>query len=137
MKNDSEVLGEALRDILQPFHDARGKVLTAVLQDEVANAESLMLIFGSECLTLQCDPDLDTVAVSFGAIALSKDTEDLTGSAAWSRFIGKEFCWGWLTVNQQGYTDGVLLSFDGVVPEVGVSVVASSFETLEIRQSAA
>ena len=63
------------------------------------------------------------------------DRPDLTTDPAWSRFIGKELSTGWLMQNQQGYADGALLSFDGVVPEVGLNVVAA-FEVLEIRQRA-
>ncbi|MGI4854050.1 MAG: DUF6334 family protein [Janthinobacterium lividum] len=136
MSKEPEATENPLQVALQPFHAAQGKLLTAVLQDEVDEAESVLLVFGSECLTFQCHPDQDVVTLSFGAATPSEDADDLTGSRAWSRFIGKEFFWGWLTVNQRGATDGVLLSFDGVVPEIGLNVVAASFETLEVRQRA-
>lgn len=134
--SDTKATGVGLQAALQPFLAAQGKVLTAVLQDEVNEAECILLVFDSECLTFQCDPDLDVVTLSFGPVTPSDEADDLTASAAWSRFIGKEFFLGWLTVNQQGATDGVLLSFDGVVPEIGLNVVAATFETLEVRQRA-
>ncbi len=136
MTDEPKATRNVLQAALQPFHAAQGKLLTAVLQEDVNEAEAILLVFGSECLTFQCDPDRDVVTLSFGTATPSENADDLTGSGAWSRFIGKEFFWGWLTVNQQGATDGVLLSFDGVVPEIGLNVVAASFETLEVRQRA-
>jgi hypothetical protein len=44
----------------------------------------------------------------------------------WSAFIGVPFGWGWITVNQQGYCDGMLLSFGGIAPQVVMNVKASS-----------
>lgn len=108
-------------------------MLTAILRDDAEDGERLLLVFGAESLYLLCDPEMDVIDVAFGPAEASGDASDLTADPAWSRFIGKEFFWGWFTINQQGYTDGVLLSFDGVVPEIGVNVIASSFETLQIK----
>jgi hypothetical protein len=35
-------------------------------------------------------------------------------------------------VNQQGYLDGVLLSFGGVIPQLLITVVASSLKTRKV-----
>ena len=121
---------------LKPFLEAQGRQLTAVLSNDTGEGEDLILAFGAEALIFRCNEDSDAITVSFEAIPELEDADDLTASSAWSRFIGKEFSTGWLTLNQQGYTDGALLSFDGVVPEVGLNVVAAAFEVLEIRQRA-
>ncbi len=120
--------------LLQPFRDCQQRVLTAVLQGEGEAGETILLVFGADALALQSDPDLDTLTISFGPLADVEDFTDLTGDRPWSRFIGKPFFWGWLTTNQQGYTDGALVSFDGVLPEVGVTVVASSLETVLVTR---
>ncbi len=113
---------------LEPFQACGQKQLTAVLHGDAEDGEVLLLVFGNDALSLKSDPDQDTLVVVFGPVGDTGDLDDLTGDAPWSRFIGKPFFWGWLTVNQQGYTDGALISFDGVIPEVGVNVVASSLE---------
>ena len=54
---------------------------------------------------------------------------DVSSNEPWVNFIGKVFGWGWITLNQQGYCDGVLLSFEQVVfPEVALNVIASSIK---------
>ena len=128
--------GAAFISELEPFRKAQGKTLTAVLRRDYGEGEELTLAFGSERLLLRCDEVRDAVQIKFGGIELVDDIDDLTADAPWSRFIGKEFFWGWLTINPQGFADGVLLSFDGVVPELGLNVVASTFEVLEIRHVA-
>jgi hypothetical protein len=53
---------------------------------------------------------------------------DASQSKPWSSFIGKTFGWGWITINQQDALDGILLSFDGIIPEVMLNVIASSIK---------
>lgn len=119
---------------LQPFLQAQGRQLTAVLSNDTGEGEEILLAFGADALIFRCNEDSDAIAVSFEPIPDLEDADDLTTELAWSRFIGKELSTGWLTLNQQGYTDGALLSFDGVVPEIGLNVVAAAFEVLEVRQ---
>jgi hypothetical protein len=136
MNDTLKAAGKALSPILQPFHQAQGKQLTAVLRRDTDEGEEMILAFGMDGLFFACDEDLDKLTLRFEELSDIEDVEDLTTDAAWNRFLGKEFFWGWLTINQQGYNDGALLSFDGVVPEIGLNVVASEFEVLEIRQRA-
>lgn len=128
---------ELQRGALEAFHAFGQKVLEAVLHREGEDGEAIALIFGDGALQLKSDPDLDQISVTFGPLINTQDYDDLTGDAPWSRFIGKPFSWGWLTVNQRGDLDGALLSFDGVVPEVGVTVVASSLEILLLSRASA
>ena len=125
-----------MSETLKPFLQAQGRQLTAVLGNDTGEGEEIILAFSAEGLVFRCNEDSDAISVSFEAITALEGADDLTAEPTWSRFIGKEFSTGWLTLNQQGYTDGALLSFDGVVPEVGLNVVAAAFEVLEIRQRA-
>ena len=44
-------------------------------------------------------------------------------------FTPKTFGWGWVAIDQQGYCDGLLLSFEAIVfPEIVLNVVASSIK---------
>jgi hypothetical protein len=56
-------------------------------------------------------------------------------AALWKSLLGKECGWTWVAVNQQGFCDSVMLSFDGVVPTVLLHVIASSIEILSITRS--
>jgi hypothetical protein len=121
---------------MAPFHAAQGYTLTAVLSADTDKGEEIILAFGVRGLVFGCDADTDALELAFVELDDVDDADDLTGDPAWSKYIGKEFSTGWLTVNQQGFADGALLSFDDVVPEVGLNVVAGAFEFLEIRQRA-
>jgi len=52
--------------------------------------------------------------------------------ASWKNQLGSECDWTWTAVNQQGYMDSILLSFDGVVPTVLLHGIATSIEVLSI-----
>jgi hypothetical protein len=91
--------------------------------------EAIILDFASVSLDLKVEPDDDTI--SFGVAEIDglcrTGYVDASGLEPWDRLIGKPFGWGWVTINQQGYTDGILLSFDAIFPNVIVNVIASSF----------
>lgn len=128
--------GEALFPFLSAFHDVNGLTLKAVTLGS-SSGESptiIFLDFGSKCLAVRADGEDDTVEFwsldpgLSGSIAKS----DASGMFPWKAFIGREFGWGWVTVNQQGYLDGIVLSFGGITPQVLITVVASSLKVAEI-----
>jgi hypothetical protein len=89
--------------------------------------DKIRLEFDDESLLVEAEPDYDTITVRH--ISNNEDSTvdwlDASNSEPWSCFIGKPFGWGWLTINQQGYHDGVLLSFDGIEPGIILNVMAS------------
>jgi hypothetical protein len=94
------------------------------------------VVFGFDTLFLSviADIDDDTVKVwTSGRVDfdMAKAT-DVTQSRPWSSFVGKSLGWGWVMVNQQGYCDGLMLSFANIQPQVCLNVVASSFKVFEI-----
>jgi len=71
----------------------------------------------------------DTVDFQFAdATNLPLDRVDVSHLPPWKDFVGVPFGWGWVTVNQQGYCDGMLLSLGGIFPQVVLSVIASSIK---------
>ncbi len=122
------------KQAMEAFQAAQGLPFTAVVAAESDEGEEIILAFGTQGLLFVSDEDNDTLSVKFAELQDIDDAEDLTADPVWSRFIGKEFSAGWLTINQHGVTDGALLSFDEVFPQVALNVVASGFEFLEIRQ---
>lgn len=127
---------EALFPLLSSFHALNGLSLKDVRQNRVDDTVvSIVLDFDSKVLILAADEDDDTIEI---VVRDSSDSQEpspgglLGHTNPWQRFIRKEFGWGWVTINQQGYLDGVLLSFDGISPQLIVTVVASSLKINDI-----
>lgn len=90
--------------------------------------DRLALDFGRLSLIVAADESNDSIDVTVAGTSGRRYPGGMDGShlEPWNQFIGKRFGWGWVTVNQQGYCDGVLLSFGGIVPQVVLNVMASS-----------
>ena len=86
--------------------------------------------FDGPILVVTANPDDDTVTLDITnhSDADKKGWIDANRSEVWKSFIEKPLGWGWVTVNQQGYVDGILLSFGGLTPQVILNVIASSIE---------
>lgn len=121
---------EALFPMLSIFHLINGQPLEAVwqVQAEGCSGDILLLSFGSNILSVSVIEDDDSIELSASGAMGSMNRVDVSGEEPWNTFLGKQFGWGWLTVNQQGYCDGVLLSFNGIVPQIMLNVVASSLK---------
>ena len=120
---------------------AMGRTESARLVDVLerlddGQCDSVALVFSTQALILKANGDNDTIVV-----ATVPANEPLSGfrpslDPTWARLRGKEFGWGWVTVNQQGYCDGVLLSFETLEPCVLINVIASSLKTQPIGTGA-
>ncbi len=94
----------------------------------------VILDFDQLSLIIEARPEDDTVEIRTEEVnPIGKAGVDASNSDLWSSFIGKQFGWGWATINQQGYCDGVLLSFGGITPQVMLNVVASSIDEVKLR----
>jgi hypothetical protein len=121
---------EALLPLLSVFHEVDGALLKAVRQTITEESISVIsLDFGSKALIIEAEED-DTVTISIKDGLPQGD--EINNQQQWIDLIGKPMGWGWVTVNQQGYLDGVLLSFDGVIPQLLITVVASSLKTKRV-----
>jgi hypothetical protein len=129
--------GEAHQNILDAFDRlslTTDRQLQAVHEEWLDGCRSrLILSFAGESLILKAVEEDDTIEVSV-AESMLPDSNFLAVSneMAWKSLVGKEFGWGWATINQQGYCDGILLSFDNVVPRIVVNVSASSLDVFSI-----
>jgi hypothetical protein len=131
MTGAKKAAAQALYPMLELFQNVNDRVLQAVQKVYVTGSlESLILTFDGVSIVVRADPGDDTVELMIEnnvEIAHGART-DVSRSWPWSSFIGRTFGWGWLIVNQQGYCDGVLFSFDGIAPQVMLNVVASSIK---------
>jgi hypothetical protein len=117
--------------MLSAFHSVGDRSLQTVWQVYTEGSlDRLILDFGQISLIIVADENDDTIDIT---IADSPDPHSIGGVDGsslkpWNSFIGKRFGWGWVTVNQQGYRDGLLLSFESIVPQIVLNVIASSIK---------
>ena len=130
MKVDAALaVGAALFPVLSGFHEIGQQSLRAVWQASTAACLD-RIIFDFDPLSLVVSAMQDDDSIDFNVVVAA--TVDRTGGIdasqlpAWKDLINAPFGWGWVTVNQQGYCDGLLLSFRGIVPQVVLNVTASS-----------
>ncbi|MBI3658547.1 MAG: hypothetical protein HY232_19250 [Acidobacteria bacterium] len=121
----------ALSPLLSVFHSISGQPLQAVWQIYTEGSlDRLILDFGSSSLVVIADENDDSIDCKISdATDLHKaGSVDASHLAPWNSFVGKSFGWGWVTINQQGYCDGLLLSFEGIIPQLALNVMASSIK---------
>lgn len=101
--------------------------------------DRLILDFGKSLLVITVDKDDDSIDFW---VEGSTDSErsgwvEVSGSPPWSEHVTKLFGWGWITVNQQGYCDGLLLGFGDIGPHIVLNVIASSINVAAIARLSA
>ncbi len=130
---------EALAPMLSAFHSISDQSLQAVWHVYTdGSLDKLVLDFSRVSLTVVGDEDDDSIDIAATETADLRNAGGVDGShlEPWNRLIGKPFGWGWVTVNQQGYCDGLLLSFGGIVPQIALNVIASSIKISTITAAA-
>src|SRR5688572_30472593 len=101
---------------LGEFFLVEGHPLNRVWQEyQNSNVRLLMLDFGAQSLLITSISADGTIRfrTSPKEEVDRKDYKDISETRPWVEFLGGEFGWGWITLNQQGYWDGLLLSFGG------------------------
>jgi hypothetical protein len=96
----------------------------------------LVLQWDSGFLLFRADSDTDSLEAEYheGAFVPSVKYRSLRSSKPWSEYLGKSCGWTWLAVDQEGYWDSALLSFDDIIPNVLLNVTGSSIGVFSIVQ---
>jgi hypothetical protein len=96
----------------------------------------LVLQWDNGFLSFRADGDTDSLEAEYheGILAPSGNYRSLRSYTPWSEYLGKNCGWTWLAVDQEGYWDGALLSFDDIIPNVLLNVSASSIGVFSIVQ---
>ena len=128
---------EVLHPFLSGFHDLDGLKLTSVEEERVDGMlVGIVLRFGLRAVLIKAEPDDDTIdfrIANHSTFELDRDN-DASTLQPWCSFLDKEFGWGWVLINQQGYLDGLVLSFGVIVPQLLISTVASSLKLLQVTE---
>lgn len=127
---------EALWPLLDTFQALSGHPLRRARHFyDAASLNAVVLDFGNLFLTVTTEKDDDTIEFSVGSADCEVNKSiDVSNAPPWASFMGAPFGWGWVTVNQQGYTDGLIMSFGGIVPQIMLSVMASSIKESTIKE---
>ena len=114
--------------LLSEFHKIGTRVLRKVWYVWTDQClDKIIFEFEEVSLLVEAEVEYDTIAIRcIGNDKLSDYSTAAGSTDLWNQFIGKTFAWGWITINQQNYLDGILLSFDTIMPNILVNVAASS-----------
>jgi hypothetical protein len=130
-------ISKELHNALSEFHKLSDLLLTAVRYVCIDGClDKIVLEFDQVCLLIEAEADFDTVI--FQVINNEEFTDFSSTNAShlepWNAFIGRPFGWGWITINQQNYVDGIQLSFELIHPNVSLNVIASSISVSTMNQ---
>jgi hypothetical protein len=118
-----------LPDRLEPYrlHDVYERMIDGC-RDEI------VLSFGDCFLSFKAVPDTDTIEAQFHGkkFVAKRGCKSVCGDEPWSRYLNQDCGWTWLAINQQGYWDTALISFEAVVPNILLNVMASSIYVFAI-----
>ena len=132
-------VAEALSPMLDVFHSIGEAPLHLVRYVYAEGClERIVLSFGRTSLVALADEDDDTIVLwtaSTESLEISAEVDMRLATTLWEPFVGKQFGWGYVVVNQQGYCDGLLLGFADIRPKVFLQVVASSIEVRSISEA--
>lgn len=120
----------ALDAVLQRFEDLECRRLSGVwLRYEHESVAEVVLDFGDLFLAAVAEEDYDTLKIEIRSGQALTAFTDASGIAPWNLYLGQGFSWGWLTMDQKGYVDGVLLGFgDDIYPKIVLNVIASEIK---------
>jgi Family of unknown function (DUF6334) len=88
--------------------------------------EEMVLDFGETCLIITANEEEDSLEVRAAQRPDTAGFVNVSESEPWTRFVGKRFGWGWLTINQLGAWDGLMLGFEAAAPQIMLHVTDSS-----------
>ena len=88
--------------------------------------EEMVLDFGETCLMITANEEEDSLEVRAAQLPDTAGFVNVSESEPWARFVGKRFGWGWLTINQLGAWDGLVLGFEAAAPQIMLHVIDSS-----------
>lgn len=115
------------RDVPYVLHDVVEKTMYGCRDELILNLGDCFLRFG-------VDNDTDTITSQFqpSPFRAKRGYRSIQSAKPWKKYVGKECGWTWFAWNQQGYLDSVLLSFDGIEPNVLLQTIASSIDVFVV-----
>jgi len=113
----------------EPYH------LREVYEKIIYGCRDEIILDLADCfLRIALDRDSDTITAEFhgNPFGSKRGYRRIGSTSPWKAFLNQECGWTWLAINQQGYRDSILISFEGIVPNVLLNVMASSIYVFKI-----
>ncbi len=129
------VIAEAAVPAMSAFELLGSDPLQAVRYFTIEGSlDRIVLDFGPHSIVIAADFKDDSLGFTIVDPQTNDDPKgvDVTNSQPWASLLGKPFVWAWMAVDQRGYIDGLLISFSGMIPQVLLTVVASSIKVASV-----
>ena len=126
-----------LHELLVVFQSIENQTLSKVGHIRTyGSLTHVILEFETVSLVIEAIDTDDTITVK---ILNDQEREelaikDVSGEDPWPKYLGRYFGWGWVNISQEHDPDGILLSFDGIIPSIMFNVMASSLYLSEIHE---
>jgi len=138
LKQPSKAYMNMAASIQQAFLDfsaAEEQVLHAVYQRIEDNCRDVLALqCSTNTMLVMANSDDDTIAV-YCRLTSELGTEGLqcvSSTSPWAELLGRELDCGWVSTNQQGYCDGVVLSFGSLTPTLMLYVIGSTIRLMRV-----
>lgn len=97
-------------------------------KSSAGHRDEMVLDFGQTLLVITANEEEDSLELRAAQETESSSLVNVSESEPWNKFIGKKFSWGWLTINQLGSWDGLVLGFEAATPQIMLHVIDSSIK---------
>src|SRR5262249_23098225 len=112
---------------LSIFQSISNRLLTAVSEkSSKGRLEEMFLDFGETRLIITANEEEDSLELRTSSRDDAAGFLDVSQTEPWKKIVGKKFGWGWLTINQLGSWDGLILGFGSATPQIMLHVRESS-----------
>jgi hypothetical protein len=138
MENAKSKIAEAAVTMLSSFQALGEEPLRDVRYIYAdGSLDRIILYFGSRLVEVAADGTDDTIDFSVRECGNEAGGEGPPEKRVqtWAKFLGKPLFWVWVMVGQGGYLDGLIISFGGMIPDVLLTVVASSIKVATVSLS--
>ena len=94
----------------------------------------VVLDLGECYFVIRVNQDIDALDVQFLDTKFTPNSKycSINSITPWNSFVGKEYGWSWIAINQQGYNDSIMLSFASIIPSILLHVIASSIRIFSL-----
>lgn len=132
---------ESLLDLYDEFHGEIIRGIDAIgcaghVNNKTFSYDYINFIFDDKCLCFTVDIDTDQILISKKDYIENIHIVEHPVNAL-QRMVGKDLGWAWFARNSNGYSDMVILSSSGIVPELALVGEASGITlySLEMQKN--
>jgi hypothetical protein len=94
----------------------------------------LVFVWDHGASVLRADPDTDSLEIAGHEeqYVLDAELQQISQQNPFTVYCGSKCIWTWTAVNQQGYCDSAMISFEGLIPSLLLHVIGSAIRVFTI-----